>query len=178
MYKILLALLALLVTVSAFAADGFSSLEEQMTGKEFMASGLNKLSQEELDALNEWIRAHSLGTLDTPRAAAATTATATAAATATPDSEVPGGDRRGLASDPEEKDNTPIRSRILGEFNGWDGQTIFKLENGMIWVQDDRDKFYVKDLENPIAVIEPGMFGSWHLHVEGYRSECKVKRIQ
>jgi hypothetical protein len=176
MYKILVPLLALLVTVSAFAADGFSSLEEQMTGREFMASGLNKLSQEELDTLNEWIRAHSLGTLDAPRAAAATAGAA--ATVATPKSEVAGGDRRGLASDPEEKDTTPIRSRILGEFNGWDGQTIFKLENGMIWVQDDRDKFYVKDLENPVAVIEPGMFGSWHLHVEGYRSECKVKRIQ
>ncbi len=178
MNKILVALLALLTAVSALAADGFSSLEEQMTGKEFMASGLNKLSPQELDALNEWIRAHSLGTLDAPRAAAATTATAATAASVTPQSDVAGGDSRGQASEPEEKDNTPIRSRILGEFNGWDGQTIFKLENGMIWVQDDRDKFYVKDMENPIAVIEPGMFGSWHLHVEGYRSECKVKRIQ
>ncbi len=178
MYKILVVLLALLISVSAFAADGFSSLEEQMTGKEFMASGLNKLSQEELDALNEWIRAHSLGTLDTPKAAAATATTAAAATTASPQSDVAGGDRRGLASEPKEKDDSPIRSAILGEFNGWDGQTIFKLENGMIWVQDDRDKFYVKDIENPVAVIEPGLFGSWHLRLEGYRSECKVKRIQ
>ena len=175
MYKILVALLALMIAISAYAAEGFSSLEEQMTGKEFMATGLNKLSQEELDALNEWIRSRSLGTLDAPQAA---TASATAAvATTTPQSEVAGGDRRGLASD-DSKDETPIRSKILGEFNGWDGQTIFKLENGMIWVQDDRDKFYVKDMENPIAVIEPGMFNSWHLHVEGYKSECKVRRIQ
>ena len=141
MYKILVVLLALLTTVSALAADGFSSLEEQMTGKEFMNAGLNKLSQEELDALNAWIRGHSLGTLDTPAAAVA----APAAASSAPQSEAAGGDRRGLASD-EGKDDSPSRSRILGEFNGWDGQTIFKLENGMIWVQDDRDKFYLKDI--------------------------------
>ena len=174
MKKILVALLALTTSLSAMAADGFSSLEEQMTGKEFMASGLGKLSQQELDALNAWIRAHSLGTLDTPTAAAASTTAATSTA---PEATVAGGDRRGLASD-DKKDDAPIRSAIMGEFNGWDGQTIFKLENGMIWVQDDRDKFYVKDLENPVAVIEPGMFNSWNLHVEGYKSECKVKRIQ
>jgi len=174
MYKILVALLTFLIVSSASAADGFSSLEEQMTGREFMATGLNKLSQQELDALNEWIRSHSLGTLDAPKAAAATTATAAAAST---QPEAAGGDRRGLASD-DTKDDSPIRSKILGEFDGWDGQTIFKLENGMIWVQDDRDKFYVKDADNPIAIIEPGMFNSWHLHIEGYKSECKVKRIQ
>jgi len=173
MKKILVALLALITSLSVMAADGFSSLEEQMTGKEFMASGLGKLSQQELDALNAWIRARSLGTLDTPTAAVAAASTTASA----PESAVAGGDRRGLASD-DRKDDSPIRSAILGEFDGWDGQTIFKLENGMIWVQDDRDKFYVKDLENPVAVIEPGMFKSWSLHIEGYKSECKVKRIQ
>ncbi|MEE4218774.1 MAG: hypothetical protein V2I48_14255 [Xanthomonadales bacterium] len=173
MKKILVALLALTTSVSAMAADGFSSLEEQMTGKEFMAAGLGKLSQQELDALNAWIRAHSLGTLDTPAGAVAATSTAAA----TSEAAVAGGDRRGLASD-DKKDDSPIRSAIVGEFDGWDGQTIFKLENGMIWVQDDRDKFYVKDLENPVAVIEPGLFSSWSLHIEGYKSECKVKRIQ
>jgi hypothetical protein len=142
-----------------------------MTGKEFAAAGLDKLTQAELGALNAWIRSHSLGTLDTPPSAAA------AAAIAAPDSTVAGGDRRGLASD-DSDDDTPIRSRIVGEFEGWDGQTVFKLENGMIWIQDDNDKFYVEDIENPVAVIESGMFGSWHLHIEGHKSECKVKRIQ
>lgn len=171
MKKILVALLTLTTAFSALAADGFSSLEEQMTGREFMATGLNKLSQEELDALNNWLRAHSLGTIDAPASAAV------AAASPSPEPSAAGGDRRGLSSD-DGKDDEPIRSAILGEFKGWDGQTIFKLENGMIWVQSDKDKFYVKDLENPIAVIESGMFGSWQLHVEGYKSECKVKRIQ
>lgn len=175
MKKILTALLALTATFSILAADGFSSLEEQMTGKEFMAAGLGKLSPAELDALNEWIRGHSLGTLDTPKAATTAPATA-AAATATTATTVAGGDRRGLSNTSD--NDEPIRSGIIGEFDGWDGQTVFKLENGMIWVQDDRDKFYVNDIENPVAVIEQGMFNSWRLHVEGYRSECKVKRIQ
>jgi Cu2+-containing amine oxidase len=139
-----------------------------MTGKEFMAAGLTKLSPEELDALNAWIRNRSLATLDKP-----VPGTSVAAASSTAET----GDRRGLPSD-DDRDDSPIRSAIIGEFDGWDGQTVFRLENGMIWVQDDRDKFYARDIENAIAVIEPGMFDSWHLHIEGYKAECKVRRIQ
>lgn len=170
MKKVFVFLLALVSGFSLMAADGFSSLEEQMNGKEFTAAGLNKLSQEELDALNAWIRKHSLATLDTPTVASSTTSTVT-----TDDS---GGDRRGLKDDDSDDDDSPIKSRILGDFDGWDGQTVFKLENGMIWVQADKDKFYIRSVENPVAVIKPGMFGTWRLSIEGYGSECKVKRIQ
>lgn len=165
MNRILTALLCLATSLPVAAADGFSSLEEQMSGKEFNEAGLHKLSQAELDALNNWIRKHSLATLS--------------AASARPSSEdrATEQDRRGLESE-EKEDRVPITSRIVGKFNGWDGQTTFKLENGMIWVQADKDKFFMKETTEAVAVIEPGMFGSWHLHVEGHDSECKVKRIQ
>ena len=39
----------------------------------------------------------------------------------------------------------------------------------MIWVQDDKDKFYIKETTDAVAVIEPGMFGRWHLHIDGQR---------
>jgi len=139
-----------------------------MTGKEFSAAGLDKLSPAELSSLNDWIRRHSVATLDTPKAAAAGTATAAAAQ----------GDQRGFKSESDDDDRTPIKSRLVGDFEGWDGQTTFKLENGMVWVQSDKDKFYMKEVKNPEVVIEPGMFGSWHLHVEGHDEKCRVERIQ
>jgi len=165
MNKFLIALIFLLAAFPLYAAEGFSSVEEQMTGKEFTAAGLDKLSQSELDALNAWIRSHSVATLDTPRGGAVAV---------TADSHE---DRRGLKSD-DDNDRTTITSRLVGKFRGWDGQNTFKLENGMVWVQSDRDKFYIKEVENPVVVIEPGMFGTWRLHIEGHNSECKVKRIQ
>ena len=167
MNKFLFALLTLSIGAALLAAEGFSTLEEQMTGKEFAAAGLDKLSAQELSALNAWIRAHSLATLDpAPAVAAAGSATTEAS-----------GDRRGF-QDEDDDDRTAITSRIVGRFSGWDGQTVFKLENGMIWEQADKDKFYVKDVVNPVVNIEPGMFGRWHLSVEGFDSECRVKRIQ
>jgi hypothetical protein len=165
MNKILIALLALTTTISVLAAEGFSSVEEQMTGKEFIAAGLDKLSPQELEALNDWIRRHSVATLDTPKAGPSSS------------SAYADMDRRGTKNE-EKSDRTPINANLVGNFRGWDGQTTFKLDNGMIWVQADKDKFFTKEVENPAVVIEPGMFGTWRLHIEGFNSECKVKRIQ
>ena len=168
--KYITTLLILFVASVSFAAsDGFSSLEEQMTGKEFMAAGLGKLTPEELAALNDWIRRHSVATLDAPTAAAATASAGVAAADPV--------DRRGLPSDDGDNEE-PIVARLEGEFTGWDGQTVFKLDNGMIWVQSDRDKHYIKAMTNPEVTISPGMFSAWYLSVDGSNSRCKVRRIQ
>jgi hypothetical protein len=165
MKNILVFLIAITASLSLLAANGFSSLEEQMTGKEFKAAGLEKLSPQELAALNDWIRSHSLGSL-------AVAKTTSPVVTASEDI-----DRRGLPSDDGE-DDSPIESRIIGNFSGWDGQTVFKLENGMIWVQDDKDKFHIKEVRNPAVTIEQGLFNSWKLSIEGHKDDCKVRRIQ
>lgn len=165
MNKILVAFLSLVIGLPVFAAAGFSSLEEQMTGKEFSAAGLDKLSKSELDELNNWIRARSLATLDT--------------ASATGNGEQEGKDEKEDDKDEDKgKDRTTITSKLVGKFSGWDGQTVFKLENGMIWAQADKDKFHTKEVENPTVIIEPAMFGKWKLRIDGYDSDCKVKRIQ
>lgn len=174
MKRLLFVVLILLYGAPLCAEEGFSSLEEQMTGKEFTAAGLDKLTAEELQALNQWIRSRSLATLAGP-AAAAPAPTAAGAAAAAPETT---GDQRGFRSEKEEEDRSPITSRIVGKFNGWDGESVFRLENGMIWEQADNDKFYIREVENPVAIIEPGIFGTWRLHIEGYNSNCRVKRIQ
>jgi hypothetical protein len=158
MNRVLIALLTLTISCSA-AAEGFSSLEEQMTGKDFSATGLDKLTDSELAALNAWIRARSLATLDAPAAVT---------------------DVASDEEDEEEEDQkrTTISSSLVGKFSGWDGQTVFELENGMIWAQADKGKFHIKEIENPAVTIEPGLFGAWNLSIEGYDEDCRVKRIQ
>lgn len=170
MNRFCLTILLLLISTSSFAQKAFSSLEEQMNGKEFTAAGLEKLSPAELAALNEWIRSHSVATLDAPKSTGAAAAPAVVTGT---------GDDRGFEIQKmQDSDRTPITSKLVGEFKGWDGQTVFKLENGMIWEQADKDKFFIKAVQNPMITIEPGAFKTWKLTVEGYSSHCKVKRIQ
>lgn len=163
MNKVFITLLLLTASLSALAAEGFSSLEEQMTGKEFNAAGLEKLSPQELDELNNWIRKHSLATLATPVAKTVNVTTATRE------------DDRGKKGD---DDHSTITSKLQGKFSGWDGQTVFTLENGMIWAQKGKKKFHTAEIENPVVIIEPGMFGVWNLHVEGIDEDVRVVRIQ
>lgn len=153
--------LVISLPAALWAQQDFATLEEQMTGDEFRATGLEKLSPQELAALNEWIRARSLATLDAPRYATS------GPVTGTPD-----------RSEIEKMPRETIVSRINGTFSGWDGQTVFKLENGMIWAQADKDKFYTQEMQSPTVTIEPGMFGAWNLSVEGHDDECRVQRIE
>ena len=64
MKNLIMSGILLLSASPALAQEAFSTLEEQMTGKEFMDSGLNKLTPEELAVLNDWLQAHSVATLD------------------------------------------------------------------------------------------------------------------
>ena len=167
MNRLFVAILSLTLCLPALAAEGFSSLEEQMTGKQYTASGLDKLTPEELEALNNWIRNHSLATLDRPRAGGGTVA-------ADGGTDERGFEKKKLA----EMSDEPVHSRIKGSFTGWDGHAVFKLENGMIWEQADNDKFFIREVENPEVTIEPGSFNSWRLSIDGFHSECRVVRIQ
>jgi len=166
MNKFLIVILSLTMPLCVIAAEGFSSLEEQMSGKEFTAAGLNKLTTEELEALNNWIRSHSVATLDQPKDGKYDVATVQ-------------GDERGFKNKKNSKqDRSPITSRVKGSFTGWSGHTLFALENGMIWEQSDKEKFYIQEVQNPEITIQPGRFGTWRLSVDGHDSNCRVKRIQ
>ena len=70
-----------------------------------------------------------------------------------------------------------ISSRISGQFNGWDGDTKFNLENGQIWQQSGNGILKVS-MNNPKVTIEKGTFGGFIFSVEGYNSKVKVKRVK
>lgn len=138
-----------------------------MTLQEFRNSGLEKLSPDELTQLNNWIRSHSLGGEEAVLVAA------------NQQQEFPSGfnpDRIGFQD--YRGEHVPIVSRIKGRFVGWNGDTEFELENGMIWRQVQQDLLGVRPRENPEVTIEPGLFGSWYLKLDGINKRIQVKRIE
>jgi hypothetical protein len=149
--------LAAAVASSPLQAQEFSSLEERMSAREFKDAGLDKLSAEELANLNRWLRERA----------------APSAPAAAPTASV---DRTGLPAIREEADK--VVSRLMGSFRGWSGNTTFQLENGQVWRQTDGSVFGGVNLESPQVTIDKGLFGAWYLHVEGYNSRAKVKRIR
>jgi len=157
---------------SAQADEAFSTLEERMSGKEFKQTGLSKLTDEELAALNEWVRSHSVATLEN---AVARPAAGAATASATSDS-------RGFEHQAKFEDDgydNKIHSNIVGTFTGWTGNnTVFTLANGMIWKQVEGDTFNVRATENAEITIKKGVMGSWRLSMAGYNNTVRVERIQ
>ncbi|MDD3763235.1 MAG: hypothetical protein PHP86_08110 [Nevskiales bacterium] len=70
-----------------------------------------------------------------------------------------------------------LRARVPGHFEGWQKNTLFKLDNGQVWrCVDDRSVYYVA--ENPEVTIKRGLFGSYWLSVEGLNSRARVRREQ
>lgn len=144
------------------AQESFTSLEERMTGKEFEGAGLDKLSEEELARLNAWIRRNVSGSSVTEGAAAM---------------PAPGGageDRRGF---PADEDKSEIITTIPGHFTGWNGKTVFELENGQVWRQTSGGSYRVS-MDDPTVVIYPTSFGGWRLRLQEYGPSIGVRRVK
>ena len=170
MKKLLFFILVFSIQIPVLAVDGFSTLEERMSGKEFREAGLAKLTPGELAALNEWLRRHSVATLDIANSRSGSGSSI----------EIAGGDMRGLPNQPDDDSRGDVISgNIEGRFEGWSGKgTLIKLTNGMIWQLDEKDSFYIEPVNNPAITIEKGFMGRWHLSLVGHKDKVKVIRIQ
>lgn len=146
-----------LLFVGSVQAATFSTVEERMSSAQFKAAGLDKLSPEELAALNAWLQNNA------------------SAAGTTQGYAAPAEDRIGFR---QETVTGVVVSRIVGPFTGWDGKTKFTLENGQIWEQAEQGGLRGVNLDSPMVTIEPGMFGSWRIKIEGLNATTRVKRIK
>jgi hypothetical protein len=82
-----------------------------------------------------------------------------------------------IRDDGDDRGVEEIQSRIVGEFDGWRGGTIFRLENGQVWRQLDQSR-YVYRVDSPVVTISRGAFGSYRLRVEGRNRSVSVRRIE
>ena len=146
-------------------SDGPSDrpIEERMSPAERRATGISKLTPEELEALNAWLARREVRVVESAPEPA---------------------DRRGFRERiadvfaDEGDDNTVITSRLIGTFDGWEGETVFELENGMVWRQAETNLYTVRPVNNPEVVIRRGLFDRWRLQVKGYNKRLTVERVK
>jgi len=69
-----------------------------------------------------------------------------------------------------------IESRIDGEFEGWDGETIFKLENGQIWQQASYSYRYHYAYRPKVIIFKTGT--RYKMKVEGIEDTIYVQRLK
>jgi hypothetical protein len=173
-------------------------IRDLMNVNQFDASGLNKLSPDEIKALNLWLNQY----LDTrsvsapapgptpdqvpvpvPQADALSARPASSLPPETgPSSTKPASSIANFGADtmtPKETPGEPTRieSRIAGLFTGWTGDTVFKLENGQIWQQAATGYYTDVKLDHPQVVIKKLTFG-YLLTLPGHGQTVFVRRVK
>ncbi len=69
-----------------------------------------------------------------------------------------------------------IESRIDGDFEGWEGETIYPLTNGQIWQQSTYHYHYHYSYSPKVLIYQSG--GGYKMHVEGDNdTEINVTRL-
>ena len=68
-----------------------------------------------------------------------------------------------------------MESQIDGDFEGWDGNTIFKMMNGTIWQQVSYDYTYHYAFMPTVIIYKKS--GAYYMKVEGVDKEIKVRRL-
>ena len=169
--RIPLALAILVLAPMAWAQPATpltANVEQQMSADEFKAAGLDKLSAQELAALNAWLQ-HKV-----------VQETAKAVEVAKEEAKEEG------RKEVKEKNRgffdfgsaEPITSSIVGEFKGFADGRKYTLENGQVWEQVEPASLAGVRKTNPKVTIKPGMFNNWFLRIEGYNTGAKVRRIK
>ena len=154
---------------------------QQMSQAEFEAAGLHKLSPEELASLNAWLAQTKSSAGEVQASAPMTPAPQQLPQNSQPEPQTTAEERFGreqVRKRQVEKDvPESITSRLIGEFRGWDGNTVFRLENGQVWRQRIGGRYRSPKKVNPEVVIEKGRFG-YYLRLADKNRSIGVARVR
>jgi hypothetical protein len=166
--RLFLLLTATLLLAPAFAAQAQrvveGDLQQQMSTAEFKAAGLDKLSPDELAALNAWLQGKVRNA----------TATALEQAREEGRQEVIVKNRGFFDFGSSE----PIKATLVGEFTGFGKGRQYTLDNGQVWEQTDDARAPGVRKQSPGVQISPGLIGVWYLQVDGLNTRAKVRRTK
>ena len=144
-------LCAALTTASALAGEAFPGVEKLMSAEQFEAAGLHRLTPAEREALDRWLVSYTA-------------------------EEAP----EMLRSNPEVRaaeEAIRIEARINPPFNGWTGDTIFYLDNGQVWRQRLRSRYFHSG-DDTAVVIEKNLLGFYKMTVTASGKSVGVTRVR
>lgn len=162
----LILMCALFLPIYVAHADSAAEFDvlKSMSVADFRATGLDKLTDAQIKALDAWIADYEQ-----------THAPKCAPVAAIPQPGTADVHRKVTSIAPAEG---TIIAHLLGTFRGWNGGTIFKLDNGQVWEQADDSILTVGGVTDPKVTISRGMLDSYYLSVEGVQDEVLVRRIK
>ena len=147
-------LLLAMPVVAMSQGDNPGSLRQEMGKTEFQATGLSKLSPQELARLEAWLAAH-------PH-------TETKMVSASGKPVFYAADHKPAA----------FEAHIAGRFDGWTGRNLITLDNGQQWRQIGSDQPACGSSDNAMVKVKPSLFDSWLMYVKGCNGNVHVERVK
>lgn len=170
--------LAIVLAVSVVSASG-AGFYEQLSAEQRRKLGLEQLSPQQVAELDAAVESY--------RKAGEVVVAKEAAATAVAEyrkKEEPSVVSRALEvfkrkQVEEQPEPERITGVLQGRFTGWNGSTLFRLDNGQVWRQAASDSYHTKAKENVPVVIYKAGSGYWRLRIlDDEGAWVTVKRVQ
>ena len=172
-----------LATAVSAADSDFPGLQALMTDQQFDEAGLNGLSPAQRASLNRWLAEYAVFKLEAapePAIAPSSNPEAETETETKTENEQPKPQARVVAKPitaKDRRDRETIRTRIVGKFNGWQGKTLFVLENGQTWRQRSAGRYFYR-AESPEVELFKNRLGFWELRILATGKTVKISRYR
>ena len=169
----------------------FIRIEREMSPSERRAMGIDGLSVEQLEALNQWLRKRfDRGQENTTIEVRAEVREQVLEAARMADAaereaeierrvtiEVEAAKQRIGVTPAEPTVSEPVKAKIRGSFNGWSGNTVFALDNGQVWKQR-AGSFYRHEGSDYKVELKRNFFGGWEMTMISSGKTVLVTRVK
>jgi hypothetical protein len=159
-----------------------------MTADERVKSGIDSLTAQQREFLNSWLKARYGEPAQAEASESDTVIGRTPATSATTEADVQAieteVERRvaaKLAATEAGKDSPKgeieFEARLVGDFKGWTGKTVFKLDNGQVWRQRSASTYRYKGADTRVR-FEQNWMGGWEMEVLSTGKSVLVKKLR
>jgi len=156
---LLLTVLLLSTSAPALLGDDPPNVKSLMTPQDFSESGLDKLSPAELEHLSEWVERYREGAVVGPEV-----------------KKKPSQMNEEEKAEYQEKMDAEIVAKVVPAFVGWSGKTVFKLDNGQVWVQRMPGTFRYNGPDSTVKLTR-NVLGRYVMTHEASNRSIGVKRV-
>jgi hypothetical protein len=154
-YSVALLLAFILATGSAQTPTIQLTMEQVMTEKEIHETGVSTLTVTQRRALDVWLTSYTTRVLN-------------AALNSDANDSKPSHERSSCSP--------AIETRIAGDIEGWEGETVFKLDNGQIWEQAAYAYTYFYAFRPEVTIYQTSL--GCRMKVEDEDETVLVRRIK
>ena len=175
----------LLMAAIASADTAYQPLERAMTDEERVRSGVDSLTSKQRQYLNDWLKTRygEAASVDSQeRAITRTNSPPKPSKQTAIDEEIERRVAEELATRKEQDSaaNTnrgPFDAMLIGDFTGWRGKTVFRLDNGQVWRQRSSSQYRHRGDDYRVK-FDKNWMGGWEMTVISSGKSVLVSKVK